>query len=77
MGICPSEMKGEHCGFSSVLCEVSDHLDKERGVVSQAFFLYVYSEDVVSSMPTENNTRFGNTGFELLSLEWEKKPQET
>lgn len=82
MGVYPSRMKGEHWGFSSVLrkaeqCEASDHSDEEKGVVSQAFFLYVYSEDVVSSMPTENNTHFENSGFELLSLNWEAKPQET
>lgn len=58
-------------------CEASDHSDEEKGVGSQAFFLYVYGEDVVSSMPTENNTHFENSGFELLSLYWETKPQET
>lgn len=58
-------------------CEASDHSDEEKGVVSRAFFLYVYGEDVVSSMPTENNTHFENSGFELLSLNWEAKPQET
>lgn len=82
MGLYPSRMKGEHWGFSSVLwkaaqCEASDRSDEEKGVVSQAFFLYIYSEDVVFSMPTENNTHFENSGFELLSLKWETKPQET
>lgn len=36
--------------------------------MSQFFFLYVYSEDVVSSTPTENYIHFENSGFEQLSL---------
>lgn len=60
-----------------MLCEVSDNLGKEKGVVSQALFLYLYSENVLSSVPTENNTSFENSGFELLSPKWEIKPQET
>lgn len=73
MGICPTGMKREHQGSSSVPCEVSDNLGKEKDVVSQDFFLYFYSEDVLSSTPTENNTRFENSGFERLSPKWETK----
>lgn len=43
----------------------------------RALFLYFYREDVVSSMPTENNVHFENSGFELIFLKWEPKPQET
>lgn len=76
MGICPSGRKGR--GFSSVLCEVSHNLDKEKEVVKSGFFfLYIHSEDVVSSMPAENNTGFENSGFELVSSKWENEPQET
>lgn len=59
-----------------MLCEVSANLGKGKGHGKSDFFP-LHKEGVVSSMPTENSTHFENSGFELLSLKWETKPQET
>lgn len=41
--------------------------NEEKGMVTQFFFLYIHSEDAVSSTPVENYIHFESSGFEHLS----------